>query len=331
MTREFVDQFSDSSFKVLYAAFSEHPETEPLIKSASIDASENDSRENSAFAWPEMRLFPIDSPDQAVLSKLYMSKQAGIPAEVAKRCDDALAIYEIDLPLQEKVASDEHLNDKYLLPDQKKFLVNSPTAVKMAEEMMSRQRRNLDTSTQVSMAVTLVKQAADMGVRPNANTLSHAGLTMSDTGVLRDWIEARAVATDNAICKDAYTKMAELIGQRTGLESNREELTKVASALHELDEMAGLSKHYGRKLPDPMTTVFNTDKLADEMLTLAGYPVSLETLLSVDPAVYADVFGDDVASEFVNGQDIDPEQLKVILPTVPLDLQKVLAQQLGLR
>lgn len=331
MTREFVDQFSDSSFKVLYAAFSDHPETEPLIKSASIDSDENEARSGSSFAWPEMRLFPIDSPDQAVLSKLYMSKQAGIPAEVAKRCDDALAIYEIDLPLQEKVASDEHLNDKYLLPDQKKYLVNSPAAVKMAEEMMVRQRRNFDTDTQVSMAVTLVKQAADLGVRPNTNTLSHAGLTMSDTGVLCDWVEARATATDNKICKEAYTKMASVIGHRSGLESNREELVKIACALQELDEMAGLTKHYGRKLPDPMTTVFNTDKLADEMMTLAGYPVPMEQLLSIDPAVYADVFGDDVASEFINGQEIDPEQLKVILPTVPLDLQKVLAQQLGLR
>lgn len=331
MTREFVDQFSDSSFKVLYNAFSDHPETEPFIKNASIDSGENELRANTAFAWPEMRLFPIDSPEQAVLSKLYMSKQAGIPADVAKRCEDALALYEIDLPLQEKVASDDHLADKYLLPDQKKFLVDSPTAVKMAEEMMSRQRRNLSVDTQVSMAVTLVKQAADMGVRPNANTLSHAGLTMSDTGVLRDWIEARAVATDNPVCKEAYTKMAEVIGNRGGLESNREELVKVASALEELDTMAGLTQHYGRKLPNPMATVFNTDKLADEMLTLAGYPVSMTTLMSIDPAIYADVFGDDVASEFTNGQEIDPEQLKIILPTVPLDLQKVLASQLGLR
>lgn len=326
---EYIDQFSDPSFKMLFAAFTENPGIEPLIKKASMDAEENARRPDSAFAWQERRLFRIDDPAHAALSKVYMHKQAGIPEHVRKACDKALDIYGVKMELKTAEAR-EPSPDDYMLPGKKRWLVQTPEHVKMADEALRTHKRELGFEEKIQACVNLVKKAALHGVRPSTDVLRGAGLTMCDTGVLQDWVSARADATANPILREAYDKVAMVIAQHPGIESKRDELVKVAVTLNELDNAAGFEPLYGNKLPDPMDSVFNTDKLADEIMTLAGRQIPLETLLQIDPEIYKDTFGEDLAGEFIAGEDIDPEQLKIILPTVPLDLQKALVAQLGI-
>lgn len=325
----YIDQFSDPSFKMLYAAITENPDVEPFIKKASMDATENSQRPDSAFAWQERRLFPIDDPAQAALSRVYMSKQAGIPEDVQKICDKALDIYGVKLELktaEARLPSD----DDYMLPGKKRWLVQTPEHVKMADEALRTHKRELGFEERIQACVNLTKKAAAHSIRPSCEVLRGAGLTMCDTGVLQDWVSARASATDNAVLREAYDKVASVVACHPGIESKRDELVKVAATLDELDRAAGFEPLYGNKLPDPMDSVFNTDKLADEIMTVAGRQVPLETLMQIDPEIYKDVFGEDLAGEFIEGEDIDPEQLKIILPTVPLDLQKALVSQLGI-
>jgi hypothetical protein len=326
---EFIDQFSDPAFKFLYAAFTENPEVEPFIKKASMDADENARCPDSAFAWQERRLFRIDDPSHAALSKVYMSKQANIPAYVREACDKALDIYGVKLELKTAEAR-EPSDDDYMLPGKKRWLVQTPEHVKMADEAFRTHKRELGFEEKIQACVNLTKKAAAHSIRPSSEVLRGAGLTMCDTGVLQDWVSARASATSNPVLREAYDKVASVVAQHPGIESKREELVKVAATLDELDRAAGFGPMYGTKLPDPMDSVFNTDKLADEIMTLAGRQVPLETLMQIDPEIYKDVFGEDLAGEFIEGEDIDPEQLKIILPTVPLDLQKALVSQLGI-
>jgi hypothetical protein len=261
---------------------------------------------------------------------MYMTKQAGVPEDVVKTCDKALEIYGITLHLQEKTAAvAEPHADSYLLPDKKRFLVQSREHVKMAEEALDINKRNLSTVERTQACVNLTKQAAFLGVAPGVDTLRNAGLVMSDTRVLRDWVDARSEATQEPVVKEAFEKLSNALAASPRLVGDREELVKVANVLEELDNAAGIQHLYGTRLPDPVQSVFNTDKLADELLDVAGRQVPLETMLQIDPEVYRDVFGADLANEFIDGDVIDPEQLKVILPTVPLDLQKVLVSQLG--
>jgi len=102
--------------------------------------------------------------------------------------------------------------------------------------------------------------------------------------------------------------------------------------IRELDEAAGLEKFYDRSMLDPLSTVFNTEKLADDVFELAGKQVPMQDLLAIDPEVYKDVFGEDLSGEFIDPttNEIDAEKLKTILPTVPLDLQRTLAAQMGI-
>lgn len=327
-----IDQFHDTSFKQLYKLIHNYPETEEFIKSASIDQNENDSRPDSAFAWPEKRLFRIDSPAQAALSRLYMEKQAGVPDGVRTRCDKALEIYEVELPLQEKVASAPDPDD-YLLPEMQRFRVVGTESTKLAADAIIRNERRMNSVTKATASVNLVKKSMEHNVTLPSKIYKMAGATMSYVPEMADWLEARAAVVDDPAIKKAYVKLATDARARQHAQENylsdRDDLVKLADAIHELDGAAGLSKHYGKRLPDPMQTVFNTEKIAEDMLTIGGKQIPMSTLLAVAPEEYTDVFGADITADFIEGGVVDSENLKAVWDSIPMDLKQALASQMG--
>jgi hypothetical protein len=321
-----VDQFSDPTFHHFYQVFRDHPESEYLVKTASLSDEENDNRPSSSFAWPDRRLFPIDTPEHAALSRLYMEKQAGVPDEVVATCEKALKLYGIEMPLQEKVAEEQVDPQDYLLPKQQRFLVKTAEDIDMAVDAILTNQKKMGPITRAQAAFNLVKKATDLKVKLPPQIHKMAGVTMSDSATLRAWLDARADAATEPEVKEAFQKLSALVEKQPELIAERDELVKFASVVHELDIAAGFQKLYDRKLPDPIATVFNTEKIAQGMIDLAGRQVPLDTMLQIDPDVYRDVFGEDIVEEFVDEEgEIDPQMFSVILPTVPYDLQKALA------
>lgn len=325
-----IDQFSDPGFKTLSERLRSFPGVDLLIKTAELDDDENAKVASTAFAWPEQRLFRIDSPAQAALSKLYMSKQADIPEHVTDTCNKALELYGVTFPEEYMVKKASTPLTDYLLPHLKRFKVTSKEHVKVANAALFTNRRKMDTNTRAQASINLVKKAAQFKQQVSSFILKTAGTTLCDTQVLRDWLNARSVETADVGIANGFRKLANETLLMPALAGNREDLVKVACAIQELDEAAGLDNLYDTKLPDPLQTVFNTDKIASDVVSVAGKQIPLETLLSIDPEVYQDLLGSDLAGDFISpdGQ-IDEEQFKIIFPTVPLDLQKVLAAQIG--
>jgi len=324
-----IDQFSDRSFKQLYQLLQEHPGIEEHIKTAQIDVEENEKVSSWAFAWPEERMFRIDTPAHASLSRLYMEKQAGIPDIVKQRCDNALEIYGVKLPLTEKTASAPD-PDEYLLPERKRYRVTDKGSVKLAAEALLTNQGRLDPISRTRACVNLVKKASDHNeVLPNG-IYKMAGVTMSYLPTMRTWLEARAAAAPTTLLKTAYQKLADSMLRREQYVSDRDELVKVAGVIQELDQAAGLTHWYGRRLPDPVQTVFNTDKIAEEMLDAGGTQIPLSTLEALPAETFEDVFGPEIAGDFTQGGDIDTQQLKMLWDSIPLDLKQALAAQLGL-
>jgi hypothetical protein len=66
-----------------------------------------------------------------------------------------------------------------------------------------------------------------------------------------------------------------------------------------------------------------------ETMTLAGRSVPMSTLMARDVNFYGDVLGPDIVTEISEGGDIDEQKLSEVLPTLPLDMQKALVNQLG--
>ena len=324
------DQNTDPTFSVLKSIVDERPGFSFLVKTASVGEDVRSSLPQSSFADPYNRLFPIHTPEHALLSKAYFSKQAGADPEIGGKIDNALSIYGVSMPspVRAKVASAEAT---YLLPKTKQFALPpedklDAETIKEAEHAIIRNARKLSPTSLATAATTLVKIAADKGLSVETETLAYAGLAQCDLEKAAEWIEARGYACPQAA--PVFSKLAE--GVRTlSYNTERSELIKVANAVAKLDEEFGLARLYGRKLPNPQETIFNTKTAMEHTITLAGKTVPMTTLMARDVNFYGDVLGPDIVTEISEGGDIDEQKLSEVLPTLPLDMQKALVNQLG--
>ena len=148
-----------------------------------------------------------------------------------------------------------------------------------------------------------------------------------DTHKTAEWIEARALAAPNSA--DAYLKLASLV-RNADEKTTRADLTKVAAAVQELDDNSGLSKYYGKSLPNPQETVFNSKIAMGKSLELAGKEVPISKLLGLSPSDYGDVLGDDMISEISSDGNLSEQKLLEILPTLPMDMKDMLVRKLSL-
>lgn len=325
-----VDQFSDASFRVLARRVRERPEFESLIKTASLNLDEHAQLPTSAFAWESHRLFPFHSPEHAALSYLYATeKNAGVPEEVVKTLEGALEVYGVKLPT-EKVASApaEESSEDYLLPELKRWKVTNAETVKLGEQALREYVNELTVEQRAHAAVKLVEKAASFGVALDPSTERTAGLVVSDLDTVRDWIDVRA-SVAKPEHKGAYEKVASAVSSAGRMSSDRESLVKLAHSISELDKTAGLDSLYGRRLPDPLETVFNTTKKAEQTIDLGGREVALSKLAALPSHVYADIFGSDLLPEITTGKDLDTSKLATVLPTLPDDLKKAFMRQMG--
>lgn len=328
-----IDQYSDPSFRHLYVVLQENPHAALFVKTAEIDDGDLTALPDSAFAWRDKRMFRIDQPDQAALSRLYAEKQAGVPQEVIESLDRALKVYGIEMPLTTKVAAAPRDED-FLFPETQQFLVTDETDVKLAEEGLIRNANKLDPMRRADASHRLLKLAARYGVSISPAIQQMAGITCSDKDKLAVWLDARRTVAENndsPAVAQAYTKLAASLEREYRTLADYRDLGKLVDAMADLDKLAGLDAHYGKLFPDPVLSVYNTDKLAsDETVMVAGRPVPIETLASIPRDDYASIVGEDVADEFFTPEgDLDRSQFGPLWDTIPYDMQKVLSDQLG--
>jgi len=124
----------------------------------------------------------------------------------------------------------------------------------------------------------------------------------------------------------AFDKLADDLRRSPPYIQDRLSLIKLAGAIDTLDRLAGLEQHYDRKLPDPLQTVFNTEKVAMEMVDVAGMQVPVDTLMQLPPEIWEQVDMPELAEIAQAG---DPVMFKQVFDTMPLDIKVVLQAQLG--
>jgi hypothetical protein len=151
-----------------------------------------------------------------------------------------------------------------------------------------------------------------------------AGMTVCTTKTAQDWIEARAAAVQEPLFQTAYDKLASAFAKRGEFIQDRDELVSAANALAQLDKQAGLDRHYDKRLPDPIRTIFNTEKVAEEMVNMAGKQIPLSKLAAMPATFWEDVVGADIAPEITEKQGAE---LKQVLDTLPLDLKLIIKNQ----
>lgn len=286
---------------------------------------------DSAFAWPEERTFPVHDAKHALLSRVYREGVPNVPERVDRVLKEACEIYGVDdsVLAQPKVAAAREPDDAFLLPHLRRLRVVEPAHVKEAEERLRVEGSKLSVASRALAAGRLVEKAAALGVPVRPETQRQAGNVVTDSRALADWLDARAGVAPTGHAA-GYAKLAMAARALPTELRDRATQAKFASALEELDELSGLATHWGRRLPDPMATVFNTTKVAGSGVTLAGKFVPIERVAAHDAGFYTDVLGPDIVREAADASgQLDPERLAAVLSTLPADLQRVLAAQMG--
>jgi len=322
-----MDQNTDTTFAVLREIIAERPTLSPLVKTAEVGREVRDNLPSSAFADPVNREFPVHTKEHALLSSAYAEKTASVAPEVTGRIQAALTVYGATLPKKEfeKVAAAAETPD-YLLPHTRQFPIYSGTSLKLAHEAISRNQRKLSPTSLATAASVLVKHAAARDEELPTEVYQWAGIVPCDRDKAAEWIDARGAAAPAGA--GAYTRVAQLV-RSLPFTTERAELTKVAEAVSELDKQHGLARLYGKSLPDPLKTVFNTKEAMTEMVDLGGTPVALAELVKKGPEFYSDVLGPEVVEEIAEGGVVDPSKVKEIFPTLPRDMHALLLKQLG--
>jgi hypothetical protein len=325
-----VDQSTDPTMAALMRRLEDRPKLAAAVMDVDVDPAALTGLPDDAFAWPEKRAYPIHDAGHALISRVYREGVEGVPAYVDRALKEACEVYGVDEDLlaRPKIAAAPPPADDYLLPSIRRLLVKDASQVKTAEERLRTEGKRLTLEHRAQASARLVQKAAFFGVGLRPDTHKMAGLTITNTRELADWLEARCEAAPVAH-KEGFQKLAnEVRGMPAELRDRRTQV-KLAEAIQELDSLAGLEHHYDRRLPNPMMTVFNTEKVAGSGVMLAGRFVPMDRLAAYDSNFYADALGPDFVREASDATGfMDPHKLAMVLGTLPMDMQRMLSAQI---
>jgi hypothetical protein len=330
-----IDQTNDSGHSYLVALLKTHPKAYELVKTAEV-VSDFSTLPDDAFAWPSERKFPIHTRHDAVLSHLYMKvAKEKIASEVREKVAEALEAYGVDTTvLEPEMVKEAAIDDKeYIFPDAKLYRVKTAQDLFKAQERMLDQVGKMSAESRAEGFTRLYKRAQELGQPLDPRSYQYAGVVETDLRETKLALEVRAAATKDESVGDAFMKLASTLGEYPRKLRDRSVQVKLAQLISDLDTKGDLKRHYDRRLPDPIQTVFNTDirtKVADQMVELGQDVFPLTQLCALSPNDYGDILGPEIVSEIslAPGGNVDPGKLMQILPTLPQDLKAMLGQRL---
>ena len=322
-----IDQYNgDPVYAHLHVLTRDFPLAREMLKTAAFEitkmAAEN--LPSTAFAWEDERRFPIHTREDCIASIFYRSKVGSfVPPHVDAKLETARTIYQIEESVFSPMKSASAAEPAYALPESKRLPLDSAAQIKVAEHVLHRDYDLISLEKRAEAFSRLYDAAKTHNVTLRPFSLKMAGATVSNPALIRDWLEARADATTEPTHKLAFEKLASATHKMPNVIVNRRDLVKLAVTISELDKTAGLTKFYDRKLPDPLQTVFNTEKVAEAMCDVAGLQVPCSALMQLPEEVWHQVDASDVADIAKSG---DPDTFKNVFDTLPLDVKSSLRE-----
>lgn len=330
-----LDMFHDPAWGKMRDLFNRFPKVAAVAGSLDV-ADSADSLPSTCFADPNARLFPIHEKRAAVLSYAYAREQT-VPRFVMNNIKEALAAYDVDESTFEQQAvktAAPLAPEECLFPATGSWPIRTAGEVKTAEAALHQEHAKLLPDARVEAYGRLYKRAQELGVALDATSHKYAGFVETDTRELRDSLRARAIVAEKrgsatievrTKIAAAYEKIAATLDGLPRTIRNRPQQVKLASAIAELDEHANVTTQYDRGVPDPVKTVFNTDKIArGDDIELGGKMFAISKLASLPASFYKDALGEDFASELAPGGEVSSQKLAQILPTLPYDMKRSL-------
>lgn len=322
-----IDLYSDTAHAQIRRLVNERPGAVGFLKEAQFEDA-RDEIPGHAFAWPERQLFPVHTPGHAVVSHLYAEDQ-GAPELVRAKIAQALLAYGVPVdelaPQGTKTAAPEEC----LFPDGT-YPVRTAEEVAYAQGRLLDQAERLPLEARVEAFHKLASVADRHGVDLHPLAQGWGMAAFSNVAKVQEGLTGRYHLAKTAEHKSAYVELSAALAEDPRQLRDYDARVKLASVLLKTDVAAGITGAYGKKIPDPLLTVFNTPvKTGAQLVSLGNDAYDLASLASLPTSFYSDALGPEVLSEIAPGGQMNPEQLAAILPTLPADMLRILQQALA--
>lgn len=343
------DQQSDHSGKELYRMLAgvDLPE---YVKTAELeDAYELSGLPKTAFADPDRRIYPINTPERVYVSNVhFINKKADIKklygedyvSQLESNIKEGAMIFDIAEDLENynatlniKTASDypeQYMVDFHVdgLPHMQLYPVKTASDLVTAVQHFADNIKNFPFDVRVKSAENFVKAAQELEVDEVPDIIAkYAGLYYPDLHNVQHELWRRSTKLASEEHKVIYDKIAEDVFNMTGID----EVMKIAETCYNIEVMEGLYEKpkVAQILGDPVDCFFteNITKIASDLsfVEVHGDKYRIEDLTKISKDQYEEAFGD-------SGIDpADPEKIAEILPTMPRSDVKLLEEITGLR
>jgi len=303
----YIDQQSDTGKKALYKLMGaiNDPGLKTTLKTTNFDPKSISEVDAKAFALPSKRQFPVNTPENTVLSKVYYDAQrptmATADAEsIGKVLDVHLGLHSIpEDTFQYKTAAEgtpeKTIESVCLLPEHNFCKVASVTDLSQASILFDAGHSNLQLSDRVEFASNFIKAAEALDAKvDSAEILKYAGMLDYDPVHTQCALELRSgMASRKGGDSSAFYKLAAALENLTEVPTV-EELRKLADTIVDMDQAAGITEtDYHGGIESPYGVVFSKQSNEASEVT-EGESNSAQQLTKAD---IIGKYGDDVLEQ----------------------------------
>ena len=314
-----IDFISDTDLSVLKSKLQTVPTASSrLEKVASLEVPEKNSLSEHAFAWPEERLFPIYTPDLAMLSSVYLEQNDSVPEFVKTACEEACALFgqEVHIGSLEKVAKAKETlsaND-FVFPKREKLPLVDTDSIRMSTGIFLKTASTLTAEDLIVGARQIIKHASVNGepiIKDLERYALHGTIGVPEADEL---LKERYLETQD----EGYVKIAkELDGDRV------RSLKKVAALIFDISKLDlenGIEKTAANVINDLVD-----DGASSEVFSLGNMEIEADKIASIDSAEWRELYPDSIVEELFNDGGIDMAMLSDLSENVSPEEKEAIA------
>ena len=289
-----------------------------LEKIASLPIEDRDNLTKEAFAWPDEKLFPIYSPEHALISSVYLEGNEDVPYFVKQACEEACALFGFDVKIDslEKVAEEpEQLEaEDFLLPAQRKLPVVDADTMRMSKSALEKVASMLPIEDLVVANRQLVKKAEELGESVSDKTLSLGLYGTIDTTTARSILHDRKLMTGD----DRYEKIASDMKGDTIYSVNK--VADIVFDVVHLDKENNFEKTASETILELVTP-----GVVDNVFQIGEEEIPTEKIASIDAEDWLDIFPRSTVEDLFSEGPLNLSMLKEIADSVSPEEKEAIA------
>jgi len=288
-----------------------------LARISNLTIPERDSLTKEAFAWPEEKLFPIHTPEQALVSSAYLSSNPDVPSFVKTACEEACQLWGYDVtiePFIKEAAAKEVPEDIFLLPIQRKLPVVDRESFIRSKGILEKHASDLSIGDTVLAYRQLTKRASALGetVNEKESILGLYGGIKKDSAC--EQLRLRSLETGD----ERYEKIASSI--QLNLLTNPTDISNFIFDVSEIDE----DNNFVKTASETILDFIDPTIPQEDVFTVGDKCFSLEKVASLQPNDLIEIFSEtDLESLYLTG-NLDIMSLQKFAEESPSEVQELL-------